>query len=147
MTLTVDFLPSILDVCGIGPIPKTHGRSWKPLAMGQAAPGWRTRFAYFYNYEQQFPFTPNVRAVRTAEWKYIHYPHGDGGPDRHKADLFHLSADPAEAQNLIDDPRYAGKVAELRAELDRLLQATGAVPDKMPLDEGIKQQLPDASIR
>ncbi len=147
MTLTVDFLPSILDVCGIGPIPKTHGRSWKPLAMGQAAPGWRTSFAYFYNYEQQFPFTPNVRAVRTAEWKYIHYPHGDGGPDRHKADLFHLSADPAEAQNLIDDPRYAGKVAELRAELDRLLQATGAVPDKMPLDEGIKQQLPDASIR
>ena len=43
-----------------------------------------------------------MRAVRTDEWKYVRYPHGDGGPDRHKADLFHLPSDPEEARNLID---------------------------------------------
>jgi N-acetylglucosamine-6-sulfatase len=147
MTLTVDFAPTILDICGVAPLPRTHGRSWKRLATGQEDPDWRTSFLYHYNYEQQFPYTPNVRAVRTQEWKYIHYPHGDGGPDRHKADLFHLTADADEAQNLIDDPRYADVVTQLRGELDRLLAETGAVPDTMPMDQGIKSQLPDQKIR
>lgn len=147
MTLTTDFAPSILDICGVPPVKKTHGRSWKKLASGQADPGWRKSMLYHYNYEKQFPYTPNVRCVRTDDWKYIHYPHGDGGPDRHKADLFHLSVDPDEKYNLIDDPRYADKVAELKAELERLLVETGAVPDKMPLDEGVKKELPDESIR
>jgi len=147
MTLTVDLAASILDICGAAPLERTHGRSWKRLAMGRADPGWRTSFLYHYNYEKQFPYTPNVRAVRTEEWKYIRYPHGDGGPDRHKADLFHLATDPDETTNLIDDPRHAAKVAELKAELERLLVETGAVPDRMPLDEGVKKELPDKNIR
>ncbi len=147
MTLTVDFAPSILDICGAPPMKNTHGRSWKRLAMGKPDPQWRTSFLYHYNYEKQFPYTPNVRAVRTDDWKYVRYPHGDGGPDRHKADLFHLATDPDEAKNLNDDARYADKVAELDAELVRLIKATGAVPDKMPIDEGIKKELPDAKIR
>lgn len=147
MTLTVDFAPTILDICGVPPLPRTHGRSWKRLAMGQDDPQWRTSFLYTYNYEKQFPYTPNVRAVRTEQWKLIRYPHGDGGPDRHKPDLFHLTTDPEEVQNLIDDPRYAPKVAELEAELRRLLKETGADPDRMPLDEGIQKHLPEAKIR
>ncbi len=147
MTLTVDFAPTILEVCGAPPLPKTHGRSWKKLAQGESDPQWRTSFLYHYNYEKQFPYTPNVRAVRTSEWKYIRYPHGDGGPDRHKADLFNLVLDPTESTNLAADPRYAAHVARLDAELQRLLRATGASPDKMPLDEGIKQALPDQKIR
>lgn len=147
MTLTVDLAPSILEICGAAPLARTHGRSWKKLAQGQADPQWRTSFVYHYNYEKQFPYTPNVRAVRTEAWKYVRYPHGDGGPDRHKADLFHLATDPEEIHNLIDDPRYTGKVAELQAELARLLREIGAEPDSMPLDEGVKQHLPDAKIR
>ena len=147
MTLTTDFANSILDICGLPEVKKSHGRSWKKLASGEADPGWRKSMLYHYNYEKQFPYTPNVRAVRTDDWKYIRYPHGDGGPDRHKADLFHLATDPDETTNLVDDPRYASKVAELKAELDRLLVETDAVPDKMPLDEGVKKELPDKSIR
>jgi N-acetylglucosamine-6-sulfatase len=147
MTLTVDFAPSILEICGASPLAKVHGQSWKKLASGQPDPEWRHSFLYHYNYEKQFPYTPNVRAVRTDEWKYVRYPHGDGGPDRHKPDLFHLPSDPDEVHNLAGDPRYAAKIAELDAELQRLLTATGAVPDKMPLDEGVKKELPDPKIR
>jgi len=147
MTLTVDFAPSILEICGVAPLARTHGRSWKRLAMGLADPSWRTSFLYHYNYEKQFPYTPNVRAVRTQQWKYVRYPHGDGGPDRHKGDLFHLAVDPEETHNLIDDPRYAGKLSELKGELQRLLAETGAVPDRMPVDEGVKKELPDTRIR
>jgi len=147
MTLTVDIAPSILDICGVPPLPNIHGRSWRKLASGQSDPEWRKSFLYWYNYEKQFPYTPNVRAVRTDEWKYVRYPHGDGTPDRHKAELYHLASDPDELHNLIDDPRYAGKVQELRTEMDRLLRSLGAVPDPMPLDEGIKKHLPDMKTR
>ena len=54
--------------------------------------GWRQSFLYFYNYEKEFPYTPNVRGIRTADWKYIHYPHGDGSPDRYQAELYHHGA-------------------------------------------------------
>jgi N-acetylglucosamine-6-sulfatase len=146
MVLHEDAAPSLLDLCGAEPLPNVHGRSWKKLAQGDVT-GWRTSWFYEYNYEKQFPYTPNVRGVRTDEWKYIHYPHGDGGPDRHKAELYNVRADPEESRNLIDDPRYAGKVKELQAELTRLMRATGVEKDVMPLDEGIKAELPDLKIR
>ena len=88
-----------------------------------------------------------MRGVRTDTWKYVHYPHGDEGTDRHMAELYNLKEDPNEKNNLINDPKYASIVAELKAELARLLKQTGALPDKMPLDEGVKMELPEESIR
>ena len=58
----------------------------------------------------------NVRAVRTESWKYTHYPHGDGGPDRHKAELYNIEFDPEERHNLIDNPKYGGVVKQMQAE-------------------------------
>jgi N-acetylglucosamine-6-sulfatase len=142
--LHIDLAPSILDLCGARPIEKAHGLSWRRLAEGARVP-WRTSWLYEYNYERQFPYTPNVRGVRTAGWKYIRYPHGDGGPDRWKAELYDLRDDPLETRNLIDDPRAAARLSELQAELARLQRETGGLPDRMPLDEGIKQTLPEAT--
>ncbi len=146
MVLNIDVAPSILDICGAPPLGNIHGMSWKPLLEGDAS-GWRTAWFYEYNYEKQFPYTPNVRGVRTDEWKYVHYPHGDGSPDRHRAELYHLTSDPGERRNLIDDPAHAAKIAELRGTLHDLMAATGALPDTMPIDEGIKTKLPEKSIR
>lgn len=144
--LTLDFAPSILDLCQAKPLPKVHGSSWKKLAQGDAS-GWRKSWYYEYNYERQFPYTPNVRAVRTDRYKYIRYPHGDGGEDRHLAELYDLTADPEETKNLIRVPSQEPVIAELAAELDRLIAAADGLPDKMPLDEGIKSSLPDLKIR
>jgi N-acetylglucosamine-6-sulfatase len=141
MVLSLDLAPSILDICGVKPLENIHGMSWKKLLTGDAA-DWRKSWLYEYNYEPQFPYTPNVRGVRTDDWKYIHYPHGDGKPDRHKAELYNLKADPLETKNLIDDPASAKKLKELQDELARLQKATGALPDKLPIDEGIKNVLP-----
>ncbi len=144
--LTIDIAPSVLDLCGIAPLKRIQGKSWKKLVQ-RGDPSWRKSWFYQYNYEKQFPYTPNVRGVRTDEWKYIHYPHGDGAPDRHLAELYNLKNDPEERHNLINDPACAGKVKELKAELARLLRQTGARPDSMPLDEGIKKELPAQNIR
>jgi arylsulfatase A-like enzyme len=146
MVLRIDVAPTVLELCGAEPLPNVHGKSWRRLVQGETQ-DWRTAWHYEYNYEKQFPYTPNIRGVRTDEWAYMHYPHGDGGPDRHKAELYNLKDDPGELHNLIDEPRYAGKRAELQRELARLMVETGLTQDRMPLDEGIKQSLPDLKIR
>ncbi len=146
MVLNVDLAPSVLEICGAPPLPRAHGISWRRLLEGDAR-GWRKSFFYAYNYEKEFPYTPNVRGLRTEEWKYVRYPHGDGGPDRHKAELYDLREDPGETRNRIDDLAAAGKARDLQAELQALMSVMGALPDKMPLDEGVKTALPDPKIR
>jgi len=139
MVLSLDLAPSILDICGAKSLPNIQGRSWKPLLAGHTS-GWRKSFLYEYNYEAQFPYTPNVRGVRTDEWKFIRYPHGDGSPDRFKSELYHLTDDPHEMRNLIDDPSLAKRRAALERELARLSRQAG--PDRMPVYGGIINVLP-----
>jgi len=146
--LAMDIAPSVLDLCAAPPLANIQGRSWRALANG-SDPAWRTAWFYEYNYEKQFPYTPNIRGLRTDEWKYIRYPHGDGSPDRHLAELYHLATDPQETRNLIRDPAHAATRARLSAQLGALLAAEGLTPerDRMPLDEGVKSELPDQKIR
>ena len=65
------------------------------------------------------------------------------------AELYNIKADPEERRNLIADPQHAAKVAELQALLTKLMSDSSLTPenDRMPLDAGIKQALPDAKIR
>ncbi|MEI9893083.1 MAG: sulfatase [Chthoniobacter sp.] len=146
--LTIDVAPSILELCGAKPLDHIQGKSWVKL-IREGDPAWRQAWFYEYNYEKQFPYTPNVRAMRTDEWKYIHYPHGDGSPDRYIGELYNEKTDPEERHNLISDPQQAGRIKELKAQLTELMKATGLTPenDKMPIDEGIKKELPDQKIR
>ena len=146
--LTEDIAPSLLDLCGAKPLENIHGKSWAKLVR-EGDDAWRKAWFYEYNYEKQFPYTPNVRGVRTDEWKYMHYPHGDGSADKHLAELYDVKNDPEERHNLIADPKHASKIAELQALLAKLMADSGLTPenDRMPLDGGIKQALPDAKIR
>ena len=146
--LTLDMAPSLLQLCGAPALPGIHGKSWVPLVR-EGDPAWRTAWFYAYNYERQFPYTPNVRCVRTEQWKYTRYPHGDGTPDRHAPELYNIEFDPEERHNLAAVPKYAPVARSLRQELARLMAEAGLTPetDRMPLDEGIKQALPDQKIR
>ncbi|MCA9136662.1 MAG: DUF4976 domain-containing protein, partial [Planctomycetales bacterium] len=146
--LTTDVAPSILDAAGAPPMDNIHGQSIKPLVSGNSE-NWRTEWLYHYNYEKQFPYTPNVRAVRGDRFKYIRYPHGDGSPDRHMAELYDMENDPAESTNLINDPAHKQTIAMMEQRLIQAMKAVGLdhQSDKMPLDAGIGTALPDKAIR
>jgi arylsulfatase A-like enzyme len=144
--LTVDIAPTICEVAGVKPLQNIHGRSMVKLLRDDDS-NWRSAWFYHYNYEKQFPYTPNVRGIRTNDWKLIRYPHGDGQPDRHTAELYDLKSDPLELNNLIDDPKQKSRINELAEQLEKLMLATGIESDKMPMDEGIKGELPAKSIR
>jgi N-acetylglucosamine-6-sulfatase len=146
--LTIDIAPSVLELCHAKPLDHIQGRSWATLVQS-GDPGWRKAWFYEYNYEKQFPYTPNVRGIRTDEWKFIHYPHGDGTPDQHKAELYNLKSDPAELLNLADSAEYETVRKTFEQQLSALLAAEGLAgdQDQMPLDEGIRTELPDKKIR
>ncbi len=146
--LTLDVAPSILDLCGAPPLENIQGRSVKAVC-NEGDPSWRKGWFYEYNYEKQFPYTPNIRGIRTADWKFMHYPHGDGSPDRHMAEMYDLKHDPLELTNLAEHKDHAAKRKELVDHLAALLKQEGLTPetDKMPIDEGIKTELPDKKIR
>ncbi len=144
--LTLDVGPSVLDLCDARPLKKTHGASFKNLVI-EGDSSWRDAWFYHYNYEKQFPYTPNIRGIRTDRWKYIRYPHGDGSPDRHMAELYDLASDPGERKNLINEAGMESLVHDLNNRLLNLMQQSDIGDDEMPLDEGIKSGLPDKDIR
>lgn len=134
MVLSHDLAPTLIDLAGAAPLDAVSGRSFTGLLT--ATPGaWRDAFVYEYNYEPQFPYTPNVRGVRTDRWKLIRYPHGDGSPDRFTAELYDLEADPYELRNLIADPAHAAQRARMEQLFVEVSQAAGE--DQMPVYEGI----------
>ena len=125
-----------------------QGRSWK-LLVNEGDAAWRTAWFYEYNYEKQFPYTPNIRGIRTDQWKYMHYPPGDGTPDKHLPEMYNLADDLEERHNLAADPQFTSVRRQLEGRLAEMLTAAGldGAKDKMPLDEGIKSELPDQKIR
>jgi N-acetylglucosamine-6-sulfatase len=144
--LTLDIAPTICELTGVPPMPNVHGKSMVDM-LNQGDPDWRKAWFYHYNYEKQFPYTPNIRGIRTDRWKLIRYPHGDGGPDRHLRELYDIQNDPMESHNLIDDPAHAALIDQLSQQLIVLMAETGITDDQMPMDEGIKGELPDKAIR
>jgi len=144
--LTIDLAPTICELAGVPALPKVHGRSMVKL-INAGDDQWRNGWLYHYNYEKQFPYTPNIRGVRTDRWKLVRYPHGDGSPQRHESELYDLANDPNENRNLINDPGQAENIKQLSSQLAALMAAADIDTDKMPIDEGIKANLPDKAIR
>lgn len=139
LVLSLDLAPTLIDLGGARKLRGIQGLSLRPLLEGRRT-RWRDSFLYEYNYEEQFPYTPNVRAVRTSDWKLIRYPHGDGSPDRFTSELYHVATDPHELHNRIHDPAVAHIRRRLEREANRLSRDAGK--DAMPVYRGIINILP-----
>jgi arylsulfatase A-like enzyme len=117
MALNVDFAPTFLDLAGEKIPADMQGRSLAPVLRGETPGDWRTSMYYRYYHD---PGDHNTRAhygVRTATHKLIYYWKQDA------YEMFDLVADPNEQKNLANDPAYAAKFAELKAELARVKTA------------------------
>jgi choline-sulfatase len=105
-----DVFPTLLEHVGIDAepgVPKP-GRSFCAVLEGRSPPADRPVVVY----DEYGP----VRMVRTREWKYVHrYPDGPH-------ELFRLTDDAGERNNLIDDPAMADTLTALRGRLDDWFQ-------------------------
>jgi N-acetylglucosamine-6-sulfatase len=113
---SVDIASTVFELAGVAAPAGLHGYSLLSS---------RRRGAVLIEYfsDAVFPriLKMGYQAVRTREWKYIHY---TDLPD--SDELYHLSADPYEQQNRLNDGAAAPALANCRRLLQNLLQETGA---------------------
>lgn len=111
----LDFAQTFLDIAGVQPPSDMQGRSLKPVLLeGKAPANWRKSLYYQYH---EFPGAHSVRrheGVATDRYKLISF------HDLGEWEFYDLKKDPAEMKSQYDNPKYAGKIKELKTELERL---------------------------
>ncbi|MDE3199202.1 MAG: sulfatase, partial [Acidobacteriota bacterium] len=138
----LDVFPALCELLGIAKPGWLEGHSFLPVLRGEAKEINDEVFAevnYHASYEP-------VRAARTRRYKYIRrygnratavLPNCDDGPSkslwleygwrqRHIAqeELYDLMFDPAEQNNLVNDPDFAVAAKEMRGRLDAWMERT-----------------------
>ncbi len=122
----IDVAPTLLDLAGVEPLPRTQGRSLVPLLRG-AEPAERLLLA------QDCPPDGLIHsALVSGRFKYLRLmkaaPAGElkGASVVAAERLFDLQADPREQHDLAGDATHALELAQARAALDRTLVETAA---------------------
>ena len=107
-----DFMPTVLSYLGLGDEmrrlqPPSPGRDFSPVLRGETI-DWDNVVYYEMEY---------TRAIRTADWKYVHRPDGP-------CELYHLQSDPYEKMNLYGQPKHAAGQKELGQRLEAFFERT-----------------------
>ena len=99
--LTIDMAPSLLELTG-APALEQGRRAFVSLVKNGPVPNgnaqWRRSWFYYYNYEKQFPYTPNVRGVRTPTGNTSTIPTVTAAPTGISPSLYDLRKDPGRAE-------------------------------------------------
>ncbi len=117
LILALDIAPTLIELAGGTPGAHIQGQSLVPLFQG-TAPAWRSSFLVEYYAESAMPWLVGMtyKAIRTERYKFIHWVHHEGCDE-----LYDLTQDPYELQNLIHVPEAQAIHQTLRAELARLV--------------------------
>lgn len=116
MSLNIDFAPTMLAMAGITPPARMQGRSLIPLIDNAHPADWRTEFFYEEHYLPKR--IPPSEGVRTKRWAYIRWVNEKPPVE----ELFDLRTDPLEGHNLVNNPAYAQKLAQLRVQWKKYRQ-------------------------
>ena len=132
MVESVDIMPTILDLVGVETPPGVQGQSVRPMLCGEPGAAWRESILAQDREAPELwsrgidPAGFRIKAVRTEDWKLIHFP---GCP---YGELYDLKNDPDEFDNLWADAGYRRKRREMEhLLLERLL----ATEDPLPVRE------------
>lgn len=107
-----DFLPTVLNYLGFSKEvdrlePRSPGRDFSPALRGEAID-----WDHAVYYEMEY-----TRAIRTADWKYVHRPEGP-------YELYDLQNDPYEKVNLYGQPVHADQQKQLQQRLEAFFDET-----------------------
>ncbi len=116
-TLSVDLAPTILSFTGITAPKRMQGRDMSPLYLAEKKPTWRTEFFYEHATLNNKTFIPASEALVRKDFKYFYW------PEHNVEQLFDITNDPREENDLIADPAQAKRLAEMRTRFKELKQA------------------------
>ncbi|HMO84197.1 MAG TPA: sulfatase, partial [Lacipirellulaceae bacterium] len=121
---STDYYPTLLELAGLPPAPQQHvdGRSFAASLAGDAAQ--REPVYWHYPHYANQGGSPGA-AVRSGEWKLIHWFEDD------RVELFHLADDIGEQRDLAAAEPH--RATQLKMQLDRWREEVGAVmPTRNP---------------
>ena len=142
MVSQIDIFPTLCDLLEVGPPPWLQGKSMMALIKNEQQQINKEIFAEVNFHAAYEP----KRAIRTRRWKYIRrfddrqtiiLPNVDDSLSKdtwlqhswrdmpiHIEQLYDLTFDPCETNNLVDDPTMASVLQEMQTKLGRWMQAT-----------------------
>ncbi len=126
----IDLLPTAWNALGFSPtdLPRCSGMSLLPLIEGTAA---GRPWVYHETLVPDVDYgMSDLRALETAEWKYIRAP---------EPELFNLKKDPDELHNLATSEK--ARVSEMENELAALLRNEGESATADVMDETTREKL------
>ncbi|TDU43037.1 arylsulfatase A-like enzyme [Gelidibacter sediminis] len=112
MVQNLDFAQTFLEIAGVTAPKDMQGESLVPLLTGNKAV-WDRDAVYYHYYE--YPAEHAVKrhyGIATKEYKIIHFYH-----DVNEWELYDRLNDPKEVNNVINDPKYAQVVTEMKQKL------------------------------
>lgn len=116
----LDWYQTLLAIAGLPPEtdPRVHGRNFVPLLRGEST-HWDDTF--YGEYSIHHYTQADLRMLRTPEWKLVRDLRNPGHDE-----FYHLTTDPNEIRNLIDDPQFAKQLKRLDRELKARMRTIGS---------------------
>lgn len=116
--LSIDFAPTILELAGIGIPSHIQGESLVPILTGKSKKVHDSILIEYYSHENPFRWTVDTdyRAVIKDNHKYIKWLRHEG-----KDELYDLTLDPFELNNVIDDADKAAILDDMKQDMKRLV--------------------------
>ena len=124
----IDFAETFLDIAGVDAPADMQGESLVPLMKGETPANWRKSLYYHY---YEFPGWHSVRrheGVSTDRYKLIRV-YGHDVPNGEEWEFYDLVDDPKEMKSGYADPKYQGKIADMKKEI-LALRDKYQVPDE-----------------
>lgn len=112
MVLNIDIPKTILALAGIDTPDIYQGESLVPYLKGNKPTNIREKILLEHLWD--FDPIPSSEAIRTPEWKYIRY-----RTIQTPEELYNLTEDPLERNNLANNPQYQHILKKLRNECTR----------------------------
>ncbi len=118
MTLNADLAPTILAATETRAPSTMQGRDVSPLYLSpNKTQDWRTEYFYEHGTISNIERIPSSEALVRKDIKYMYW------PDYNVEQLFDLTVDPHENNDIIHDSKYSDRLTELRTRFAALKAA------------------------